>query len=1184
MPTVIFPSGTKIEGLEENTLTPGIVVSIVEQKTSPQSKVYFRDNSYDGIYLYKITAYQGSSNIAGGKTYVTTTEKPLEITIPKTSDSQGIALAGIKESDIDPWRLFNFSDNNDILANLAEVRASQAAPKEYTFNLFRLGTQFALVTYEGNSGNKLPNSFVSSLIASATNSVLVKESKFSEDLTIKGVLKGVELDSIKPTDISARITYRNNKLEEAPIKVNGANVTQTSKADKTVPGYSYYHSFTIDSLSESNIMGTEGEFAFALNLNGVETDSFSGGFLIEFFNKVDSEKILPYSYTEFYTLNKKEVINVTINTDSGNDSGTEGLYELNPTFVISIGKELSASDKKKVEDAVSITNIEPDKITKEWNDKGLTIGFVGNLEPDTTYILSVEDVTDVDGISITNVEDLTFKTKSVDNAFMITYNLDGGEVAIANPTTYGETTETFVLNNPTKEGYDFIGWSNAEIITPQIEVSIEQGSTGNKEFTANYAPISYSITCELDGGQITTDNPASYDITSATITLNNPTREGYTFVGWSGSNVNEPQTTVTIPQGSIGDKIFTANWSAVAYTITYELNGGTLAEANPDGYNFASETFTLNEPTKEGYTFIGWTGSNGDTPEKPLSIVQGSKTDLNYTANWSINSYRLDLVKGTGINSVTGDGLHEYNSVVTASCTMLDGYEFVSWSGDSTYETFYMPASNATMTANAKPIVFNITYDLVGGALPVGLTNPVTYDITSATIILNEPTKEGYTFLGWTGSNGNTPEKPLSIVQGSKTNLNYTANWSINSYRLDLVKGTGINTVTGGGMHEYNSVVTASCTMLDGYEFTSWSGDFTTETFNMPASNATMTANARIATYTITYILDGGSLATSNPIEYNMNSDDIVLNNPTKDGIYFMGWTSDDFFGASMSVKIPQGSTGNKTYTANWGEILTFNLPNDVTLVMHKIPAGVFIMGSPPDEPGRSNNENQHQVTLTKAFYIGRYEVTQDQYFAIMNTNPSYFKEGAAASVKPTASANYPVESVHYNVVTTANTGFLAQINTQLASQLPSSYRFDLPTEAQWEYACRAGTATSLNSGKKITDAMENCPNLAEVGWCYHNWGKNNDKIHSVGGKLPNAWGLYDMHGNAFEWCKDMFADYPTGAVIDPFGDSGSDPIQRGGGWNSRPKYCRSAYRGSYRLSDPPNTLSGFRLVLVQNN
>ena len=243
LPTVTFPSGAKIEGLEENTLTPGIVVTLTEQKTTYRNLAYFNDYKPVSVSLYKITGLQSFQDPLSHKTYVTTTEKPLKITLPKNSNSQGVTLAGIKESDTDPWRFFNFSDSNVILANISGLRAVGANTAENTFNLFRLGTQFALVSYGGTTGNKLPEAYVTSLIASSTPSILVKDGKYSEDLTIKGILKGVKLDSIKPTDLKARITYRNNKADNAPIKVNGSNVTQTSKADKTVPGYIYYHSF-----------------------------------------------------------------------------------------------------------------------------------------------------------------------------------------------------------------------------------------------------------------------------------------------------------------------------------------------------------------------------------------------------------------------------------------------------------------------------------------------------------------------------------------------------------------------------------------------------------------------------------------------------------------------------------------------------------------------------------------------------------------------------------------------------------------------------------------------------------------------------------------------------------------------------------------------------------------------------
>ena len=1332
LPTVTFPSGAKIEGLEENTLTPGIVVSLIEQKTTSQNSGYF-SNSNPYIYMYRITAFQSPSNLADSKTYVTTTEKPLRITLPKPQNSQGIILAGIKESDTAPWRLFNFSDSDNILANVADVRAIEANTTDNTFNLFRLGTQFALVSYEGNTGNRLPEIYVTSLVASSTPSLLVKDGKYLEDLTIKGILKGVKLDSIKPTDLRARITYRNNVADEAPIKVNGANITQTNKSDKTVPGYTYCHSFLVDSVTESNLMGNSGEFAFTLNLDAVETQSFSSGFLIEFFNKVDSEKILPYNYTEFYTINKKDVVTLTITANGGNP---DGLYELDPTFVINIGVELSDSDKQKIESAISVTNIEPDKITKEWNEEGLTIGFVDELEPDTTYTLTVDDVTDVEGISIKDVEDFTFKTKSVNNAFTITYNLDGGQTATDNPTSYDITSDTITLNNPNKDYYTFVGWVGSNGDVPQTTVTILSGSIGDKTFTASYTPISYNIAYILNDGILATDNPTSYDITSATITLANPTKDGYTFIGWSGTGLTgNNNLSVTIEQGSTGDRAYTANWSAVAYNITYELNGGILAESNPEGYNTASETFILNEPTKEGYTFLGWTGSNGDVPQKPLAVVQGSTSDLSFVANWSINSYNLTINKGTGINTVSGDGLHEYNSVVNATCTMLAGYEFDSWSGDFNTESFNMPADNATMTANARPISYSIICNLDGGtadnptsydvtsatinltnptkngytftgwsgtgltgddnmtvSIPngsheakeytahwslvsytitcnigdgtLGTANPATYDVTSSTITLNNPTANqmGYEFIGWTGSNGDTPQTTVTIPQGSTENKTYTANYTLVSYSItcNLDGGTANNpisydvtsatinitnptkngyTFTGwsgtgltgddnmavsipNGSHEAKEYTahwslvsyTITCNIGDGtlgtanpatydvtsatitlnnptanqmgYEFIGWTGsngDTPQTTVTIPSGsygNKTFTANYELAVYTITYDLADGTLpeGITNPSTYDITSATITLNNPTKDGIYFMGWTSDDFFGASMSVTIPQGSTGNKTYTANWGEILTFNLPNGVSLVMHKIPAGTFIMGSPTDEVGHSSNETQHQVTLTKAFYIGRFEVTQDQYFAVMGTNPSNFKEGAAANVRPTTSANYPVERVN---CTTART-FCASLTTYLTGHMPTGFSsFDLPTEAQWEYACRAGTITSLNNNKNLINAFEFDSNLDEVAWYKQNWGQSNSKTHTVGEKLPNAWGLYDMHGNVWEWCLDWFGNYPTTAVENPVGpDGGSYRVWRGGSWNYNPNNCRSAFR-IYNTPSSNNNYLGFRLVLV---
>ena len=321
-----------------------------------------------------------------------------------------------------------------------------------------------------------------------------------------------------------------------------------------------------------------------------------------------------------------------------------------------------------------------------------------------------------------NVDKIAVTDKESGNVtYTISYNLDGGSVSKANPTKYDSASATITLNNPTKDGFNFTGWTGSNGNTPQTTVTIPKGSSGNKTFTANWTTISntvFSISYNLDGGTLAKTNPAQYDAASATITLNNPTKDGFNFTGWTGSNGNTPQTTVTIPKGSSGNKTFTANWTPISYSITYNLDGEILAKANPGNYDITSATITLNNPTKDGFNFTGWSGSNGNTPQTSVTIPKGSSGNKTFTANWT-------------------------------------------------------------------PISYSITYNLDGGTLTEA--NPANYDITSDTITLNNPTKDGYNFKGWTGSNGDTPQTSVKIQKGSTGNKTYTANWT----KKNLLEGSG---------------------------------------------------------------------------------------------------------------------------------------------------------------------------------------------------------------------------------------------------------------------------------------------------------------------------------------------------------------------------------------------------------
>ncbi|MDE0867344.1 MAG: formylglycine-generating enzyme family protein [Rubripirellula sp.] len=230
---------------------------------------------------------------------------------------------------------------------------------------------------------------------------------------------------------------------------------------------------------------------------------------------------------------------------------------------------------------------------------------------------------------------------------------------------------------------------------------------------------------------------------------------------------------------------------------------------------------------------------------------------------------------------------------------------------------------------------------------------------------------------------------------------------------------------------------------------------------------------------------------------------------------------------------------------------------NSIGMKFKLIPAGKFTMGEGDEEyaayvpgPGRL----RHEVTLTKPFKMGVHEVTQTQYEQVMGVNPSRFKFGAY----------YPVEKVSWDDALE----FCRRLS-DLPAEKAAGNVYRLPTEAEWEYACRAGTTTKYSFGDDEAD-------LGDYGWYSENSGRT---THPVGGKLPNAWGLYDMHGNAWEWCQDRW-DYPSGAVTDPTGpSSGSDRVYRGGSWYYTAGYCRSAHR--YR-HDPWYRSSniGFRVSL----
>ncbi len=262
---------------------------------------------------------------------------------------------------------------------------------------------------------------------------------------------------------------------------------------------------------------------------------------------------------------------------------------------------------------------------------------------------------------------------------------------------------------------------------------------------------------------------------------------------------------------------------------------------------------------------------------------------------------------------------------------------------------------------------------------------------------------------------------------------------------------------------------------------------------------------------------------------------------------------------------------------------LLYQVPtNVVTTNMVWIPPGTFVMGSPTSEALRNtSNETPHSVTLTKGFFMGQYEVTQGEYQALMNANPSYF-----APPRVSLDTNRPVEQVSWYGAT--NYCWILTLQEQWAGRLSTNWVYRLPTESEWEYACRAGTTTAFHCANALRGGMENFSVYYEYDatagetFILHPTVRYLGQTAPVGGYPPNAWGLYDMHGNVWEWCQDWYGDYPTGSETDPRGPtSGSSRVKRGGGWQSSGSACRSAIRQANIPSYSHPTV-GFRIVLAQ--
>ena len=504
---------------------------------------------------------------------------------------------------------------------------------------------------------------------------------------------------------------------------------------------------------------------------------------------------------------------------------------------------------------------------------------------------------------------------------------------------------------------------------PAVSLSISEGNDA-VSFLMPYAPLTltltadklYTVTMDTAGGDPI--RPIQYTVESEAFQLPIPVRTGYIFLGWTGEGITEPQKTIEIPQGSTGDRTYTANWQVIEYTIITLLEGGNAGSSQVYFYT-VEQTVTLPTPTRTGYTFLGWTGEGITTPQPNVTIPKGSTGDKTYIENWKLTEYNItmDLNGGSGQEKVVYTMTDEDFELPTPT---RNGYEFVGWTGEdiTTPQTSVKipkaSTGNKAYTANWKVIEYTITLDTNGG--PV--VSPIKYtveDLFTLPYIL----RPGYEFAGWTlDGSGMLPFTPLIIYPGTTGDLHYKAEWRLAEYTItmDLDGGSGQEKVVYTITDEEFELPTPT---RNGYEFVGWTGERITTpqtSVKIPkgsTGNKAYTANWKVIRYTITLVTNGGAVIASIP--YTVEDSVTLPIPPDRPGYEFSGWVLDgsgQF--PSTPMIIPKGSTGDRIYKAEW-RVATYT----ITYVSHG-----------------------------KAYNWVQYTINNSVYFGVPEEEPSYYLPG----------------------------------------------------------------------------------------------------------------------------------------------------------------------------------------------
>ena len=600
---------------------------------------------------------------------------------------------------------------------------------------------------------------------------------------------------------------------------------------------------------------------------------------------------------------------------------------------------------------------------------------------------------------------------------------DAERTQLNNPTSYNIETNEFTLNNPANrlnednEGKVFVGWKEKNSDTPSMNITLpDRNDLGNKEYTAIWQerqPDKWNITYILNGGTVS-GNPTEYKRSQLPITLNNPTKDGYRFIGWTGSNGDTPGN-VTIARGTEGDLNYTANYEVNNYTISYDYTSCNLTSEeitalnNRGSYTIEDNNFNLNNPNKYGYVFEGWTGTDLETKTINVTVDTSKIKNLSYKANCVLDKYDVEFynMKSNGeyeLSTTVSD--IEYNSSIPSNkipTVSLRGYTFKYWSLDKTNEfNFNTPITeNTKLYAVYQKDTYNITYELDGGTVS---GNPDTYSVDTPEFTLNEPSKTGYEFTGWTGSCGDSPLKVVTLPEEELGPKNYVANYKINKYTVTYMNGeskvddeeveynkkaTGnVETPTkahnifkrwtlNNELYDFDTPVTSNITLYASWEEveaptithspTTWVGDKVLVTIGNKG-----TTGKDYTGYTYKYKIGSGSYQDYNgPFEVTENT--TVYAYSVKDEINSIEESHEINNIDKINPKINEKSVSSLAPTSVTLNIKGQDLESGLAYI--KVYLGSDEVFSTEEYPGNDNDEKEVEVTIGNLEQITTYTI-----------------------------------------------------------------------------------------------------------------------------------------------------------------------------------------------------------------